>query len=494
MPNGRSTVDSSGAGLPLPLLHRSPGYPSATEGDPPPERVLWVGDGVFIRAFAGTLLQGLHDQGLFDGSVVVTPARAGSAAKQAALHAQDGLYTVWTRGRQDGATVDRVDLVDVVARLVDPFARWFDFLACAAQRSISVVISNTTELGIAYEPIPMPTAVAPRLYPARLTAYLRHRFDHFDGDPAAGMVILPCELIERNGGLLRDIVLRHAGDWGLSPRFTRWVQSANAFCDTLVDRIVPGFPSAGARDAWNRNGYEDRCLVTAEPYYLWVIKRQEQAMQALPFHRSTLNVRYVDDLVPYRIQKLRVLNGAHSLMAPLGLARGLTTVRDCMTHPVLGPLVRRAVEDVIVSYSELDADTLHAYAGTVFERFLNPYLDHRLRAITLNAVGKYRIRLLPVMRRYIDLHGSPPPDLCLSLATLLLLYHPGSPDTPADDPETIDKLRRAWTTSTHISELVRQVLSDPALWGTDLTALPELVPRMTEAMDHLRGGGWQGME
>lgn len=456
-------------------------------GQPLPERVVQIGEGKFVRGFADWLLGELARQDLFAGSVVLTPARAGGRAKVEVLREQDGLFTVWTRGLDSGNVVDRLDVVSTVTRVVDPFQDWAGFLGCAEQRAIDIVISNTTEAGIVYTPTERPIGSAPASFPARLTAYLFHRYEHMDGDPDSGMIILPTELIEDNGTTLRDIVLRHAADWALGADFAEWIIAHNSFCNTLVDRIVPGAPDA-PEEAFARLGYRDGQLIVAEPFHLWAIETDERAMRRLPFHQSTLNVVYTDSLAPYRIQKLRVLNGTHIFMTPLGLLVGCATVREAVTHPTIGPAVRAVLDEVIVRYSELDEPTLRRYADTVLDRFLNPYIAHRLSDITLGALGKFRIRLLPVLLRYAEVNRRPPAALSLSLAALLELYRPGAAGRATDDTETAVLASTHWTGAANTHEAISALLADEWIWGRDLTTVPGLQVEVENAATTIAAG------
>jgi tagaturonate reductase len=460
-------------------------WPAA--GPPLAERVLQIGEGKFIRGFADRLLQELALQGLFMGSVVLTPARVSGKSKIESLREQDGLFTVWTRGLEDGNVVDRLDVVSAVSRVVDPFRDWPGFLACAEQRSIDIVVSNTTEAGIVYTPTKQPSGSAPASFPARLAAYLFHRYTHLAGDPEAGMVILPTELIEDNGTTLRDIVLRHAADWELGAGFTEWLTAHNSFCNTLVDRIVPGAPDA-PEEAFARLGYRDAQLIVAEPFHLWAIETDQRAMRRLPFDQSTLNVVYTDSLAPYRIQKLRVLNGTHIFLTPLGLLLGCATVREAVTHPILGPAVRAILYEVIVRYSELDEQTLRRYADSVLDRFLNPYIAHRLSDITLGSLGKFRIRLLPVLLRYAEVHGRPPAAMSLSLAALLELYRPGAVAQATDDTELATMATAHWIAAASTKEAVTVLLADERIWGRDLTTIHGLTAEVTSAAQTIAEG------
>jgi tagaturonate reductase len=456
-------------------------------GAPLAERVLQIGEGKFIRGFADRLLQELALQGLFAGSVVLTPARVSGKSKIESLREQDGLFTVWTRGMEGGNVVDRLDVVSAVSRVVDPFQDWPGFLACAEQRAIDIVVSNTTEAGIVYTPTERPVGSAPASFPARLTAYLFHRFTHLAGDPDAGMVILPTELIEDNGTTLRSIVLRHAEDWELGAGFAEWVIAHNSFCNTLVDRIVPGTPDA-PEEAFARLGYRDAQLIVAEPFHLWAIETDQRAMRRLPFDQSTLNVVYTDSMAPYRIQKLRVLNGTHIFLTPLGLLLGCATVREAVTHLILGPAIRTMLYEVIVQYSELDEPTLRRYADTVLDRFLNPYIAHRLSDITLGALGKFRIRLLPVLLRYAEAHGRPPAAMSLSLAALLELYRPGAVAHATDDTEIATMATAHWIAAASTKEAVTALLADERIWGRDLTTVHGLTAEVTGAAQTIAEG------
>lgn len=444
-----------------------------------PERILQIGEGKFIRAFVDYLVQALARQGLFEGCVVLTPARAQGAPKLAALAVQDGLFTVWTRGLSDGATIDQLETVSIISRIVNPFEDWQEFLRCAEQPDLDVVVSNTTEMGLSYSPTRPPDQTAPAGFPARLTAYLAHRFACFHGDPARGMVILPTELIDDNGTVLRDLVLRHAEDWHLGPAFHDWISRHNAFCNTLVDRIVPGMP-AHPDEAYDRLGYVDTQLIAAEPFHLWAIDADPRAMQRLPFDRSTLHVQYTTDLTPFRILKLRVLNGTHSFLAPLGLLLGCTTVREALDHPILGPVIRTTVEQVTVRFSELPEEVLRAYALTVYDRFLNPFIDHQLRDITLNALTKFRIRLLPILLRYVQARGEPPRALSLGLSALLELYRPDHGHLLTDQSPTAALATEAWAAGMDVEHTVAALLGDQRIWDQDLS----LVPGLTQQVAH----------
>lgn len=393
-----------------------------------PPRVLQVGEGNFIRAFADWMVHRMNRKGLFDGSVVVTPARAQGREKIAGLRAQDGLFTVWFRGPERGRVLDAPEIVESVQGFANPFEDWEGFLALAEAADIDVVVSNTTEVGLRYEPVPYPATAAPAPFPARLAAYLHRRYRAFAGDPRRGMLLLPCELVPQNGRQLRRAVLAHAADWGLEDGFLRWVAEHNVFADTLVDRIVTGFP-ADAPALFAQLGYSDRFLAVAEPFHLWAVAAPPPVRERLPLDRAGLNVVFADDIAGYWTRKLHVLNGTHTFLAPLGLAAGLDTVRAVMEDARLGVVVDRFVRTWTIPYGfeEAEQETVGAYWEEVAQRFRNPFVRHALSAITANHFEKFRLRLGPVAERYRARTGREHPALAASLAAALALTRPGAP-------------------------------------------------------------------
>jgi tagaturonate reductase len=461
-----------------------------------PERVLQVGEGNFLRGFVDWLLHRLNVEGLFQGRVVVAAPRPTGARNVARLNAQDGLYTVWLRGYLEGRLVDEREVVTSVSRAIDPHADWAAFLACAEQRAIEVVVSNTTEAGLRYEAEPCPTSAAPATFPAKLTAYLHRRFRVFAGDPAAGLTVIPCELVDDNGQVLRDLVLRHARAWSLGEAFAEWVQTANHFCNTLVDRIVTGFPTdLGEAERVAALGYEDRLLTVGEPFHLWAVEADARLKALWPFERIGLNVRYTDDVTPYRVRKVRILNGAHTSLAPVAMACGLATVREAVEDADVGPFLRRLVDDELVpaAAAELgDRAEAEAFAAATLERFRNPFIRHELRAIQQHALAKAKVRLVPALLRHAQAHGDAPPWLSLAWAFLLLGFLPGAAGEAAEnDPHAQRALRDAWRAEAQagLHDAVAGMLALQDVWGVDLNALPGFTQRVAAAVQSIREHG-----
>ncbi len=402
-----------------------------------PVKVLQFGEGVFLRAFADELFDDLQQKGLFDGSVAVVQPRPG-AGKLDALRAQDGLFTLVTRGLENGESVDRARVIGAVTRCIDPYSEHADYLALIEQPALRFVVSNTTEAGIAYRAEDQLTDEPALGFPAKVAQLLYRRYIKFGADPAKGLIFLPCELIERNGQTLKRIALRHAADWGLGDAFAKWVDEACVFADTLVDRIVSGYPEGEAAALCEKLGYEDALLDVAEPYGLFAIQGAPKLHEELAVDRAALNVVITGDIAPYRTRKVRILNGAHTALTPVALLMGKQTVGESMADPLLRAYLTRLLGEEIIPAMGGDEYGLQMYANEVFERFDNPFLHHRLTGIALNTTSKWRARLLPSAADYVQGTGTAPKWLALALAAAVAVGMSGAFDIrDSDDIETL---------------------------------------------------------
>ncbi|MCL5289615.1 MAG: tagaturonate reductase, partial [Firmicutes bacterium] len=355
-----------------------------------PERVLQFGEGNFLRAFVDWMFHQLNKEGLFQGRVVVVQPQSRDQGPADKLNRQDGLYTLILHGYQDGRVAEKREIITAISRGINANVDWQAVLRCAGDPAIEFMISNTTEAGIAYDPGDKVTDAPPRSFPGKLTAYLYHRFCHFQGNRAKGMIILPCELIDRNGDNLKAIVLRLAANWGLPEEFRQWLKEANFFLNTLVDRVVPGYPREEAGRLAGELGYRDEFLVTGELFHLWVIEGPEYLKEKLPFHQAGLNVIWTDDMTPYRTRKVRILNGAHTGTAAVAFLSGIDTVREAVEHPRTGRFLRDLIFAEVIPATSLDQEMLTEFAGEVLQRFRNPYIVHRWLSILLNTTSKYK--------------------------------------------------------------------------------------------------------
>ncbi len=422
--------------------------------DPLPERVVQFGEGNFLRSHVDWMLNRMNAQGLFRGrAVVVQPIERGMVD---VLNAQDGLYTVILRGLQEGRVVEHREIVTAVSRGLDPYRDWNGFLELAAQPGLRFAVSNTTEAGIAYGEEPAPSGRPPASFPAKVAAFLAERFRRLGGTPDSALIFLPCELIDRNGEQLHTCILKHAAAWGLGAAFERWVTQDNRFFNTLVDRIVPGYPRDEAPRLQEELGYEDRLLTTGEIFHIWVIEGNARA--ELPLVEAGLDVVWTDDLQPYRTLKVRILNGAHTMLALPAFLAGLDTVREAVEDEVFGRFLRRGVFEEILPVLAFPEAEKRAFAADVLERLRNPFIRHALLSIALNSVAKFRVRVLPSLLEHRARFGQPPRALSFSLAALLAFYRgtevrggalqgrrDGQPYPAQDDLPVLSAFAEAWS-------------------------------------------------
>jgi tagaturonate reductase len=450
-----------------------------------PEKILQFGEGNFLRGFADWKVDALNRKGLFNGSIVVVqPVKQGLVD---VLQAQEGLYTLLLRGIQGGKLVESREIISSISRALNPYEQWAEVARLARSEDLRFVFSNTTEAGIAYVAEPHDPAHCPNSFPAKVASLLYERFQAFNGDARKGLIFLPCELIEQNGARLKEYVFKHAAAWNLGDAFAAWVDSANYFLNTLVDRIVPGYPKEEAAKLTAELGYEDKLMVTGEIFHLWVIEGPSHLAEEIPFHKAGLNVVWTSDMAPYRTRKVRVLNGAHTSSVLGAFLGGLNTVGEMMKDPVFGQFVHQAVFDEIVPMLSMDPEDRRKYAEAVMERFNNPFIKHELLSISLNSVSKWKVRVLPSLLDYVRTTGKLPPALTFSLAALIRFYdgtpvserelrgtRNGQPYPIRDDADVLQFFAAQWKTyhaSGDLTALVKAVLAQKPFWGRDLTEI-----------------------
>ena len=421
-----------------------------------PERVIQFGEGGFLRGFVDWMLQKLNESGKWEGSVVVVqPIEKGMCD---VLSSQNCVYTHVMRGLENGKPVVRKDVVDCISRCVKPYDDFEEYKALAKNPDFRFIFSNTTEAGIAYEPTDKITDTPPKSYPAKLTVLLNERYQAGLG----GFIIVPCELIEKNGEKLKEIILKYAEDWKLGEGFVNWIENENEFCNTLVDRIVTGYP----RDEKIDLGYEDNMLDTSEVFHLWVIEGNTELAEELPFDKIGLNVIWTkDELDKYRTRKVRILNGAHTSLVPYAMLKGFDTVKSCVDDEDMLKYIKKCVFDEIIPTLDLPEEELKQYAADVLERFANPFIKHYLSSIALNSVSKFKVRVLPSILTYIQRNGKVPETLIESFGALLKFY---KTDMANDDAEVMKFLKTA---------SVEEALANESLWGQDLSHLADEVKK-----------------
>lgn len=456
-----------------------------------PERIIQFGEGNFLRAFADWIVSNMDEKTGFDGSVVVVqPIEKGMTD---ALNAQDCLYHVNLQGLEKGRPVDSYRLIDVISRALNPYRDFKAFLSLAEQPGIRFVISNTTEAGIAFDPSCRLDDEPASSYPGKLTQLLYHRFRFFGGDPSKGVIIFPCELIFLNGHRLKETIYQYIELWKLGDGFRQWFENSCAVYATLVDRIVPGFPKKDIDSIKAKLGYDDNMVVRGEAFHLWVIEAPQSVSEEFPADKAGLNVLFVPSEEPYHERKVTLLNGPHTVLAPVAFLSGIDIVRDACRDEIIGRYVRRVMFDELMQTLNLPEEELRRFADSVLERFDNPFVDHQVTSIMLNSFPKYATRDLPGLKTYLERKGCLPEGLVLGLAAIIVYYRGGSrPDgtviVPEDAPETLQLLSGLWSKDS-VPELVKGVLGYKAVWNEDLNAIPGFAERVGYYIESILGRG-----
>ncbi|MBQ9764678.1 MAG: tagaturonate reductase [Lachnospiraceae bacterium] len=427
------------------------------------ETIIQFGEGGFLRSFVDYFFDGLNKQGLYDGKVVVVqPIEQGMVS---VLNEQNGEYHQFLRGIKDGKPVEEMTKIDVISRGLNPYEDYKAYLELAHNKDARVIVSNTTEAGIVYLGTEKLDDAPPKSFPAKLTALLYERFKA--GLP--GFIILSCELIDHNGDVLKECVLKYVKLWELGEDFENFVKNENHFCSTLVDRICTGYPRDDIEEFTAKIGKEDKLVNTAEIFHLWVIEGDFE--DELPFRKAGFNVVWTNDVTPYKKRKVRILNGGHTSMVLAAHLYGLETVGECVKDEVVGKFLNKTLfEEIIPTLGNSDVDV--QFGKDVVERFANPFVKHRLLSIALNSVSKFTARVLPTILEYYEQNKKLPECLTFSLAALLAFY---KTDAANDLPEVMEFLKTA---------TVAEALAKKDYWDADLSFMKDQVEAYYNAIQN----------
>jgi len=433
------------------------------------ERIIQFGEGNFLRAFANWMIHEMNKKANFDAGVVaIQPINQGLIKM---LNDQDGLYTLYLNGIKNGQAISEHEIIDCIQRGINPYENYKAYLVLAENPDLRFVISNTTEAGISYNADDRLNDAPPSSYPAKLTALLHKRFQTFGGASDKGLIVIPCELIDKNGDNLKRIILKYASDWSLGEEFTEWINEDNIFCNTLVDRIVPGYPRDKMDAITAELGYKDNLVVEGEQFHLWVIEGPEAVKEEIPAEACGLNIVFTDNMEPYRTRKVRILNGAHTSLVPVGYLYGIDKVRESLEDEVVGTYLTNTIFNEICPTLDLPEAELKQFSNDVLDRFRNPYLEHALMSISLNSTSKFKTRVLPSIIEFIKRKNTLPKGLLFSLASLIAFYkgdRNGESYEVKDDQAALDFFAVQWATN-DISTITKATLSNTIFWGEDLT-------------------------
>jgi tagaturonate reductase len=438
-----------------------------------PIKVLQFGTGNFLRAFADYFFDKLNSEGHFNGKIAMVKTTESGGVNEFKL--QKNKYNVVFEGIIDGKPCSEVRKIEAVEEVFDIREDYGSYIELAESRDLRIIVSNTTEAGIVFNAEDKFEEKFNVSFPAKLTQFLYMRFVEFGNDNTAGLYVLPCELIDNNAGELKICILKYIELWGLSDGFKRWINEANYFCNTLVDRIVTGNPKSNESGYFERIGGIDRLLCIAEPYAFWAIERKGE-IEKLMDCESIKEIIFVNDIRPYKVRKVRLLNGSHSAVAPIGLMLDIATVGEAVADADIKKYLEKAVDFEIKPAIPLPSDEVDAFAADVFARFKNPYLKHQLSSIALNSVSKWRARILPTVLDGIG-KGRDCTLLIASLGFLFALYKSGKFEIH-DEQSVKDFFAKEPTIGAFLKTI--------DFWGQDLTLLKQFFTAIVTA-DSLEG-------
>ncbi|UOQ76634.1 tagaturonate reductase [Hymenobacter sp. 5516J-16] len=460
-----------------------------------PEKVLQFGTGVLLRGLPDYLIDKANRQGIFNGRIVVVKSTDGGDID--AFTRQDGLYTLGIRGIEDGREVAENVVCSAISRVLSAKSQWADIVACAANPELTVVISNTTEVGIQLVSDDISQS-PPQSFPGKLLAFLLARYQAFNGAKDKGLVIVPTELIPDNGTKLEAILLEQAHRNNLDAEFIDWLETANQVCNSLVDRIVPGRPDRATQAALEAElGYADELLTMSEVYTLWAIEGDARVKEILSFERADAGVIVQPDINLFRELKLRLLNGTHTLSCGLAFLAGFPTVREAMDDANLAGFIHNLMlADLLpgIPYP-VDEKMGQRFGMQVLDRFRNPSIEHKWLSISMNYTAKMQMRNVPTLLHYYQKLHAVPHYMALGFAAYLLFmratrqeggkcYGELNGQAYEIQDEKAGYFADLWA-RLGPADLVRTVLHNQALWGHDLSALPGFAECVTRYLSTL---------
>jgi tagaturonate reductase len=463
-----------------------------------PERVLQFGTGGLLRGLPDYFIDKANRQGIFNGRIVVV--KSTNRGDSDAFEKQDSLYTLCIRGVENGKKVEENIVCSAISRVLSARHEWSAVLECAHNPQMQVIISNTTEVGIQLvnEDIRNHPPVS---FPAKLLAFLHERYIAFDGSKQSGMVIVPTELINNNAKKLESIVLDLAHLNGLDENFIEWLENCNYFCNSLVDRIVPGTDKAVQGEMEKELGVKDELLIVSEVYRLWAIEGNGNVSNILTFSKADDGVVITEDINLFKELKLRLLNATHTLSSGVAFLSGIDTVKDAMEDNVLNRFISELMMLDISPAIPYDVTVLQAeeFGAKVLDRFRNAFIEHHWLSITLNYTQKLKARAIPVLLKYCEKFRAVPENFATGFAAYLLFMKATKVTNEqyygyANGKEyLINDEKAAWYYDLwqkyDVAELVDIVLQDVDLWDADLTKLPGFEQEVTEKLKMMIADG-----
>ncbi|MBK8518242.1 MAG: tagaturonate reductase [Saprospiraceae bacterium] len=446
-----------------------------------PERILQFGTGVLLRGLPDYYVDKANKTNIFNGRIVVVKSTNGGDF--GAFENQDCLFTHSIAGLENGKIVEKNIINTSISRVLQAQTQWRDILDCAENADIDIVFSNTTEYGLAYSEEIIADLI-PASFPGKMLAYLHHRYTYFNGDLTKGLTIVPTELLDKNGDLLKGFVLDLAEFNKMDESFIQWLKSANTFCNSLVDRIVPGVPEKNElKEKHKQLGYTDDLLLVSEPFGLWAIEGDAAVIEKLSFSTIDSGVKIIPDISIYKELKLRLLNATHILSTGKAILSGFHTVREAMNDQKFEEWIKELMSEIDVSLTiDIAEEIRKEFEQSVFSRFANPFIEHHWSSITLNFTTKMKIRVIPLIDMFVSNHGKLPEKMCYGFAAYLRFSIPDNQIgdqyfITIDNAEFLIKDQYAdyfysLSASHKLAEVIHEICANVDIWGKDLTLIP----------------------
>ncbi|MCB0523515.1 MAG: tagaturonate reductase [Lewinellaceae bacterium] len=447
-----------------------------------PEKVLQFGTGALLRALPDYLINKANRQGVFNGRVVVVKSTDSGSAT--AFDKQDGLYTICLRGIENGEQIDENIISSAISRVLSAKKQWKEILELAESPDLEIVISNTTEVGIQLVSEDI-KETPPESFPGKLLSFLYTRYRHFEGDRSKGLVIVPTELLPKNGSLLESIILELAHLNNLEYGFIEWLEESCTFCNSLVDRIVPGQPAPElVKSLQETLGYQDSLFTVSEPYCLWAIEGDEQVAKILSFQQANPeSVIVAPNIDTYRERKLRLLNGTHTLSCGLAILAGFQTVSEAMEDEAMSGYIKNLMFQEIIPAIPVDIPTKDAeqFAHQVLDRFRNPFVEHFWTSITVQYSTKMKMRNVPLVLEHYRKGKLAPMYFALGFAAFLCYFRENKHSVQDENAEYFKDKWRNFAPE----DIAQEVLSDKKFWGHDLSKLPGFSQRVSQFVEDI---------
>lgn len=455
-----------------------------------PTKVIQFGGGNFLRAFCDNFIQIANDELNFNGNITVIQYVSPSLGT--IINNQQGLYHLVLQGIKNGETIRDIYIIDSITQAVNPNLEHDKFLALAQEPDVRYILSNTTEAGIIFDATDDSVDKPANSFPAKLTQLLYARYQYTNGNEDKGFIILPCELIEDNGSVLKEICIKYAQLWSLSAAFVEWLNNANYFTSTLVDRIVSGYPKDDTK-LISELQYQDELTVVGEPYASWIISGAEKIASELIFNNQRFNVKLVPDLAPYRQLKVRLLNAVHTAMVPVAYLCGIDDVRSATEHKLVAKFLDILINNEILPTVEVSKSEAEDFAKEVMARFANPYVKHLLMSIALNSTAKFVARNLPIIKDYQAKFAQVPNQLSFALASLIIFYR-GIRNNETislnDNPSILEFFATTWSDKElSTKDIVYKILSNDKIWQESLAHNTELLSSVTNHVTQILNNG-----